>query len=170
MLVKFLIALGGLYHVLATAVAMMSVVHFMRMLRGVEVRDPLWRRLHTQAEVHLWVSGVLLVALGMYATGWAKYLDNPKLWTKVCLVTLWSLNSWWMKRHLARASETERLAMFGISLGSLLYGSFLGVAKPLAYGEWPFVYFLGGYAMTVLVCAWAMLAWLRQLRAVSTAA
>lgn len=152
MITNVLIPLAALYHLLATAVALMSVFHFIRMLRGDEERHPLWRTLFSQAEAHLWLSGALLVGLGLYATGLYKYLNNPKLWTKLSLITVWGLNSLWMKRALAQALPRQRHLMFGMSLGSLLYGSFLGVAKPLAYGVWPFAYFLLGYGAVVLLC------------------
>jgi uncharacterized membrane protein len=161
MIANFAIALAALYHVLATAAAMMAVFHFARRLRGEESREPLWRALFSQAEKHLWLSGLALVLLGLYVTGPEKYLANPKLWTKVSLITLWGLNSLWIKRTLHRASPARRDLMFGISIGALLYGTFLGVAKPLAYGVLPFPAFLSGFLATVAASAWGARRWLR---------
>ena len=162
MIANFAIALAALYHVLATAAAMMAVFHFARRLRGEESREPLWRALFSQAEKHLWLSGLALVLLGLYATGPEKYLANPKLWTKVSLITLWGLNSLWIKRTLHRASPARRDLMFGISIGALLYGTFLGVAKPLAYGVLPFAVFVAGLLATVGACTGVAHAMLRS--------
>ena len=161
MIANFAIALAALYHVLATAAAMMAVFHFARRLRGEESREPLWRALFSQAEKHLWLSGLALVLLGLYVTGPEKYLANPKLWTKVSLITLWGLNSLWIKRTLHRASPARRDLMFGISIGALLYGTFLGVAKPLAYGVLPFAVFVAGLLATVGACTGVAHAMLR---------
>ncbi len=162
MIANFAIALAALYHVLATAAAMMAVFHFARRLRGEESREPLWRALFSQAEKHLWLSGLALVLLGLYVTGPEKYLANPKLWTKVSLITLWGLNSLWIKRTLHRASPARRDLMFGISIGALLYGTFLGVAKPLAYGVLPFAVFVAGLLATVGACTGVAHAMLRS--------
>ena len=162
MIANFAIALAALYHVLATAAAMMAVFHFARRLRGEESREPLWRALFSQAEKHLWLSGLALVLLGLYVTGPEKYLANPKLWTKVSLITLWGLNSLWIKRTLHRASPARRDLMFGISIGALLYGTFLRVAKPLAYGVLPFAVFVAGLLATVGACTGVAHAMLRS--------
>lgn len=162
MIANFAIALAALYHVLATAAAMMAVFHFARRLRGEESREPLWRALFSQAEKHLWLSGLALALLGLYVTGPEKYLANPKLWTKVSLITLWGLNSLWIKRTLHRASPARRDLMFGISIGALVYGTFLGVAKPLAYGVLPFAVFVAGLLATVGACTGVAHAMLRS--------
>ncbi|MCC7463739.1 MAG: DUF2214 family protein [Gammaproteobacteria bacterium] len=161
MIAQFATALAALYHVLATAAAMMAVFHFARRQRGEEARQPLWRDCYARAELHLWISGVLLVLIGAWVTGWAKYLDNPKLWTKVSLIVLWGLNSLWMKRTLHSASPARRDLMFGISIAALAYGSFLGVAKPLAYGVLPFGGFLAGFLATIAACTWIARRYLR---------
>lgn len=168
MIASFAVALAALYHVLATVAAMMSVFHFARRLRGEASRQPLWRAVYAQAELHLWLSGLALVLLGIYVTGLEKYLGNPKLWTKVSLVTLWGLNSLWMKRTLDAASPLRRDLMFGISIASLLYGTFLGVAKPLAYGVLPFPVFLAGFGITIAACAWGAHHLLREASTVTT--
>ncbi len=154
MIANVAITLAALYHVLATVAAMMAVFHFARMLRGDESRHPLWRTVFSQAEMHLWISGLALVLLGIYVTGLEKYLGNPKLWTKVSLITVWGLNSLWIKRGLRTALPARRDLMFGISVAALFYGTFLGVAKPLAYGALPFPWFLAGFVATIGVCTW----------------
>lgn len=156
MLPKFIVAISAFYHIMATVAAMMAVFHFSRILRGEESSHPLWRHVFNWGELHLWVSGIMLLGVGIYLTGFEKYLSNPKLWTKVSLVTLWLGNSLWIKKTIQTASPGRRNLMFGISVGCLLYGTFLGVAKPLAYGVLPFPYFLAGFAATITFCTWGM--------------
>ncbi|MEN3110774.1 hypothetical protein ACFONG_02840 [Uliginosibacterium paludis] len=154
MFAKFIVALAALYHLLATVAAMMAVFHFARVLRGEESSHPLWRHVFGWGEAHLWISGAILIGVGLYLNDPMTYLNNPKLWTKVSLVLLWGANSWLIRRTLQRASPLRRNLMFGISTGSLLYGSFLGVAKPLAYGVLPFPWFLAGFVATIAGCTW----------------
>ena len=151
MLVKFIITIAAFYHVMASLAAMMAVFQFTRILRGEESHHPLWRHVFDWGETHLWISGLALVSAGLFATGW-EYLDNPKLWTKLGLIALWAANSYAIKKTLKTASNRRRNAMLGVSIGSLLYGTLLGVAKPLAYGVLSFPYFLAGLALTIGLC------------------
>lgn len=153
LLAKFIVTLAAFYHVLATVAAMMAVFHFSRSLRGEEARHPLWRAVFNWGETHLWISGVVLIAAGIYLSTVAQYLNNPKLWTKVSLVLLWGVSSYALKRTIRTASPATRNLLFGLSAGSLLYGTLLGVAKPLAYGVLAFPWFLAGFAATILTCA-----------------
>lgn len=156
MIPKLLITLAAFYHTLATVAAMMAVFHFARIQRGEESRHPLWHHIFHWGEFHLWISGLLLVSLGIYVTGLEDYLANPKLWTKLSLIALWATNSYAIKKTFATASTARRNLMFGLSTGSLLYGTLLGVAKPLAYGVLPFPYFLGGFALSIAVCTYGV--------------
>lgn len=161
MTARLILTLAAFYHVLATLAAAMAVFQFVRMRRGDEPRQTLWRHLFDRGEAHLWISGLILVAAGLYSTGF-EYLDNPKLWTKLTLIAAWSLNSWMIKRTLPHASAPQRHLMFGISIGSLAYGSLLGVAKPLAYGVLDFAYFLTGLLACFALSVWMARACLRQ--------
>lgn len=149
MIPKFITAFSAFYHIVATVAAMMAVFQFARILRGEENNHPLWRHIFDWAEAHLWISGVMLLAVGIYLTGLEEYLGNPKLWTKVSLVTLWAANSLCIKKTIRTASPALRNLMFGTSAACLFYGTFLGVAKPLAYGVLPFQYFLAGFVLTI---------------------
>lgn len=156
MTTNFIVAFAAFYHVIATLAAMMSVFHFARVLRGDEDGQPLWRRIFDWGERNLWISGAILIAVGIYQTGLIKYLDNPKLWTKVSLVMLWWLNSCAIKQTLRTASALRRNLMFGVSTGSLLYGTLLGVSKPLAYGVLPFPWFVAGFVLTIALCTYGV--------------
>lgn len=156
MTAKFIVTLAAFYHIMATVAAMVSVFHFSRILRGDEGGHRLWRHLFSWGELHLWISGAILIGAGINLTSLAEYLDNPKLWTKVSLVALWSANSYWIRQTLHTASTARRNLMFGISTGSLFYGTFLGVGKPLAYGALPFPWFLAGFALTIALCTYGV--------------
>src|SRR5574343_356349 len=108
MIAKFIVAISAFYHILATVAAMMAVFQFARILRGEENHQPLWRHIFDWAEAHLWISGLMLLAVGIYLTGLDEYLANPKLWTKVTLVTLWAANSLGIKKTLRSASAGLR--------------------------------------------------------------
>ncbi|RKQ60799.1 hypothetical protein C8E02_0552 [Vogesella indigofera] len=152
MIGKFIIALAAVYHVIATVAAMMAIFHFARTLRGEENGHPFWRHVFNWGETHLWISGAILIGAGIYLSSFAEYLNNPKLWTKVSLVVLWAVTSYAIRRSSRGASMARRNLLFGISSGSLLYGTFLGVAKPLAYGVLPFPWFLAGFVATIALC------------------
>lgn len=164
MISKFVVAIAAFYHVMATVAAMMAVFHFARIQRGEESSHPLWRHIFHWGEFHLWISGLLLVSVGIYITGLQEYLGNPKLWTKLSLIALWAGNSYAIKKTFRTASSARRNLMFGISTGSLLYGTFLGVAKPLAYGVLPFPYFLSGFMFTVALCTYGVSRLLRPMQ------
>lgn len=150
MLLKTALTLAAFYHVMATIAAMMGLFQLIRIARGEESFAPIWKNVFQWGELHLWISGLLLVGIGFSIMG-MDYLNNPKLWCKVSLVTIWTINSFIIRRTLANASVSARNVMFGISAGSLIYGTVLGVAKPLAFGVVPFEAFLTGYFVTVVV-------------------
>lgn len=156
MIAKLIVVFAAFYHIMATLAAMMSVFHFSRILRGDEEGHPLWRRVFKWGETHLWISGAILIGAGIYQTGLVEYLDNPKLWTKVSLVVLWWVNSCAITRTIRTASTLRRNLMFGISTGSLFYGTLLGVGKPLAYGVLPFPWFLAGFVATIALCTYGV--------------
>ena len=95
----------------------------------------------TLALLALWVTGLALVLQGYLDEG-QRYLLNQKLWAKVAVVLLLSLNGMLLHRvgfpQLQRApytfqsfSERSRLALLGaLSTSSWLFAAFLGVARP----------------------------------------
>ncbi len=151
MTAKFILVLATFYHIMATVASMMAVFHFARIMRSEESKHPLWRHVFNWGETHLWISGAILIGVGIYLSSLAEYLNNPKLWTKVSLILLWGASSYSIKKTIQTASTARRNLMFGISIGSLLYGTFLGVAKPLAYGVLPFSWFVLGFVLTVML-------------------
>ncbi|MFV5214421.1 hypothetical protein ACLIIZ_11935 [Azonexus caeni] len=149
-IMELLVTLAVFYHLAALFASLTGVFLALCRLRGMATERRLIRPLILNGELHLWLSGLLIIALGVALKG-MPYFDNPKLWTKVILITLWSLNSWLLRHYSRSGLDQRRIAMFAISLGSLIYGSFLGVAKPLAYGVAPFWGLLAGYAACLLL-------------------
>lgn len=155
MVMALLVTLAVFYHLAALSASLTGVFLALCRLRGMAVERPLIRPLILNGEVHLWLSGMLIIAFGVLMKG-LPYFDNPKLWVKVILIVLWSFNSWLLRQPGGSGLDRRRIAMFAVSLGSLFYGSFLGVAKPLAYGVAPFWSLLAGYA-GCLALTWLLL-------------
>lgn len=118
----------------------------LRTTLGIEHHGRFPRQMHGWGERHLWVSGALIIGLGLFQHDLA-YLDNPKLWAKVTVVGIWVLNSRLIRRRIHQSVPRERALLFGVSGAALLYGTFLGVAKSLSGGELPFGVFLAAYGV-----------------------
>lgn len=144
---KILMTLAVFYHVLATVATIAGAFQLLGISLGKNSFNPFWKQAVSLGELHLWISGILIVGLGLYMQG-TEYLMNPKLWAKVSLVAVWTANSLLLKSRIRKTGLTK-CVMFGISFGSLLYGTFLGVAKPLAKGVAPYEALLAGYFITL---------------------
>lgn len=155
MAIKIFSTLCVFYHVLATVAAIAGTYHLLCVSLGRQGFNPVWKRALLNGELHLWISGLLIVAIGLYLNGW-DYLQNPKLWTKVSLIGVWGINSLLIKAYLGKIGLNARCTLLGISLASLLYGTFLGVAKPLANGVAPFSSLLLGYVLAIMISVAAM--------------
>jgi hypothetical protein len=95
--------------------------------------------------VFLWVSGLLLVWLG-YAEQPAQYLTNQKLWAKVAVVMILTINGILLHgiafpkiktgtvlMQLAASTRMTFATMGGVSSVSWLFAAFLGIARPWNY-------------------------------------
>lgn len=122
------------------------------------------QKIVTLALLALWGSGLLLVLQGYLAEG-VGYLLNQKLWAKVSVVALLSLNGALLHRVgfplLQRApfvwlssSARIRLALLGaLSMSGWLFAAFLGVARPWNH-VLPYPYVMGAFALfSLLACA-----------------
>lgn len=111
----------------------------------------------------LWLTGAWLILLGRLES--PNYLDNEKLWVKVVIVTVLTLNGWAMHRwafpvlqggtaffHLPKWQMLGLAALATVSSVSWMYASFLGIARPWNHSV-PYSYPAAVYA-TLLVCAW----------------
>jgi hypothetical protein len=108
------------------------------------------------ALVALWVSGIALVATGYL--GHPDYVLNEKLWAKITVVFVLSLNGFILHYYAfplmttgkglngLRLSEKTLIALSGsISSTSWLFACYLGIARPwsysITYGSMMLIYF-----------------------------
>lgn len=160
--VKFLWVLAIFWHTLAFAAGGMNVVSAYRALFGGE-HDPARTRAIRSAEWQLWVSGFVIIGLGIVLTSWHSYLDNPKLWSKIVVVSIW-LASTIVLRNASRhrwpiAGRRGILLTCSVSGACWFYGAFLGVAKPLANGVMPFWGFMAGFVGVLIACIAVTFLW-----------
>jgi uncharacterized membrane protein len=143
-------ALAALWHVVAFGTGLVLVVYSFQALLGTRRYERAWAQSLWHADIHLWLSGLAIIALGIASTGAEKYLSNPKLWTKVLVVVVWTLATLLMRQRaaawFASAKRAPILALSGVSFACWIYGAFLGCARDLAYGAVPFAALAGGFA------------------------
>jgi hypothetical protein len=125
------------------------------------------QKIATLALLTLWGSGLLLVLQGYLDDGIA-YLLNQKLWAKVTVVALLSLNGALLHRIgfpllqkapfvLLPNPARNRLALLGaLSMSGWLFAAFLGVARAWNH-VLPYLYLMGAFAaFSLLACAVAL--------------
>lgn len=125
------------------------------------------RKIATLALLALWGSGLLLVLQGYLLEGTA-YLLNQKLWAKVAVVALLTLNGGLLHRVgfpllqkapfvLLPGSDRGRLALLGaFSMSGWLFAAFLGVARAWNH-VMPCLHVMGVFtAFALLACAVAL--------------
>jgi hypothetical protein len=122
------------------------------------------QKIVTLALLALWGSGLLLVLQGYLYDG-TTYLLNQKLWAKVSVVALLSLNGALLHRIgfpllqkapfvLLHSCARNRLALLGaLSMSGWLFAAFLGVARAWNH-VLPYLHVMGAFAAFSLVaCA-----------------
>jgi hypothetical protein len=154
LILKILITLAALWHTLAFAAGGVFVVLAFSAMCGLKY-ERWWTRIIRSADQQLWLSGAVLIGLGMMNSGIQAYADNPKLWAKLLVIATWAVSTQLLRRLKARGQRNGFLTACGVNLGCWLYGAFLGVAKPLAFGVAPFWAFAAGF---VGICLLAVLA------------
>ncbi len=174
-------------HLLATCIALGSVLqadHKLWRWRKASLNEAMRAHLAetqqvvTLALLALWGTGLLLVVQGYLGEG-VDYLLNQKLWAKLTVVVLLSLNGALLHRVgfplLQRAPFAElpqaarlRLALLGaLSTSGWLFAAFLGVARPWNH-ELSYLQVMGVFGALLLpVCAVACIVALLPVRVVS---
>jgi hypothetical protein len=128
----------------------------------------------SRALVALWVTGAALITLDALVKDWG-ILSNPKLQSKIAIVTLLTINGYALHRYvlpllqragsLMRLSFSQRmLAVFtgAVSGVSWFYAAMLGIGRPL---NWKYSLFeilaaypvliMGGFVSMVFLTAWS---------------
>ena len=150
LLLRVLITLAALWHTLAFAAGGAFVCLAYAALFGLKY-ERWWTRIIRSADLQLWLSGLALIALGVAASGFQTYASNPKLWAKLMVITVWPLSTQVMRAAKMAGRSRTMLAACGVNLACWIYGAFLGVAKPLAFGVVPFWGFVLGFAGLCLI-------------------
>jgi len=149
------ITLTALWHVLGFAFGLVYVRLSLLSLLGRMPYQPEWSRVLRHADKHLWLSGLALIALGLWHKGADAYLHNPKLWCKITVILFWMVSTQCMRHigiaQLKRGNRTPMLHFSTINVSCWLYGAFLGVAKPLANGAVSYPLLLCGFFFTLLL-------------------
>ena len=144
-----------LWHVLAFAFGVVYVTHSYRAILGYLPYDRAWTGILRSADVHLWLSGLAIIVLGMATAGFDAYLANPKLWAKTTVVIVWLLSTQFM-RHYAmprflRGRAAAVLTASGVNVACWLFGAFLGCAKGMANGAASYELFLSLFGVTLMM-------------------
>lgn len=153
-MLEVLKTLTSLWHIIAFACGFLFVFQSYLALFGRVQYDPSHNRIIRYADRHLWLSGFAIIAVGLYINGPETYLSNPKLWTKVTLITIWAISTETMRAYaLPRFRDGQRTPMIiagTVSLACWIYGAFLGLAHGLAYGKAPLWALMSGYLVVLL--------------------
>lgn len=150
-----LITLAALWHVIGFAFGLVYVHFSLKSLFNFIPYDRQWSRIIRYSDLHLWLSGFALIALGLMQKGIQVYLSNPKLCAKVTVVVVWLLSTQLMRRigvpHLQKGNLNPMIQLSSINISCWVYGAFLGCAKPLAYGVVSYPAFLLGFACVAVI-------------------
>jgi chromate transporter len=152
---KVLLTLAVLWHTFAFAAGGVYVFHaYQTLFKG--GHSPLGTSVIRSADLQLWLSGVLIIGFGIVLAGFNPYVSNPKLWTKVLLITVWFISTQTMRFYaVAQFRAGIRLPMLlasSVNVACWIYGAFLGVAKPLAYGVVSFPVLAAGFVVMIALC------------------
>lgn len=154
--IGLLVTLAAVWHLIGFALGPVYIHFSIRSLLGLAPYDPSWARGIRTADLHLWLSGLTLIVLGIWQKGFELYLSNPKLWCKVTVVLVWLASTQAMRHYglprLARGDRRPMLRLSAVNIACWTYGVMLGCAKPLAYGVWSYPQFLSGFALTGALC------------------
>jgi len=147
--VGLLVTVAALWHVAGFAFGLVYVHFSLKSLLGIIPYEQRWTPIIKTADLHLWLSGFALIALGILQKGAEEYLLNPKLWCKITVVVIWMLSTQFMRyigiHHLKNGNVKPMLHLSAINLSCWIYGAFLGCAKPLSYGVVSYLVFLMGF-------------------------
>ena len=148
LILKTLLSLAALWHVCAFAAGGVYVFHAYRVL-FYGGHNPAGLKVIRTADVQLWLSGFVMIGLGILVFGFDAYAFNPKLWAKLVLIVIWLISTQMIRRYaVIQLRDGNRLPMLlasSINVTCWAYGAFLGVAKSLALGGFLFSGFIIGF-------------------------
>jgi chromate transporter len=151
---KLLQSLAMLWHTFAFAAGGVYVFHAYRVLFYGGF-NPTGVKVIRSADWQLWLSGLMIIGLGIVIDGTSAYAENPKLWAKVILIIIWLISTQAIRRYAAAKMRTGyRIPMLlasSVNVTCWIYGAFLGIAKPLAFGVMSFKSLLLGFDIVLLL-------------------
>lgn len=151
-----ILALAGAWHAAAFGAGGIFVYFSYLALFGHGAYEPLWGKIIRHADVHLWLSGIVIIVIGLLLSGAGAYFTNPKLWAKITVIVFWFASTQYMRRvalPLFRSGKRgAMLACSSINVSCWIYGAFLGCAKGLAYGKASFSALIIGFTGIMLAC------------------
>lgn len=151
---KTLMALAMLWHTFAFAAGGVYVFHAYRVLFSGGF-NPTGVKVIRSADWQLWLSGFMIIGLGIMIDGVEQYAANPKLWAKVIIICIWLISTQAIRRYAAlKMRSGYRIPMLlasSVNVTCWIYGAFLGVAKPLGFGVMSFKALMAGFDIILLL-------------------
>lgn len=159
-IIGFLVTVAAFWHVLGFAFGLVYIHLSLKSLIGTIPYDRQWSKTIRMSDLHLWLSGISLMALGVSQVGFAVFMSNPKLLSKLTVVCVWCLSTqlmrWYAIPRLKQGSRQPMLFLSAINISCWVYGAILGCAKPLANVGTPYAWFMAGFLITMALCFWAV--------------
>ena len=152
---KILLSLVVLWHTFAFAAGGVYIFNAYHILfRG--GHNPSGVKVIRSADWQLWLSGFMIIGLGIMVDGFDQYAANPKLWAKTLLIIIWLISTQTIRRYAVVKIRTgDRIPMLlasSVNVACWIYGAFLGVAKPLEFGVISFSMWTIGFDVTLAFC------------------
>ncbi len=152
---KILLSFAVLWHTFAFAAGGVYVFHAYRVLFW-GGHNPSGVKVIRSADWQLWLSGFVIIGLGIALYGFDRYTANPKLWAKVIVITIWLISTQTIRRYavaqMRTGYRTPMLLASSANVACWIYGAFLGVAKPLGFGTVSFTMLTAGFDVTIALC------------------
>lgn len=147
--------LAALWHTFAFAAGGVYVFHaYYVLFRG--GHNPSGVKVIRSADWQLWLSGFVIIGLGIALFGFDRYIANPKLLAKTLVITIWLISTQTIRRYavvqLRSGYRIPMLITSSVNVACWIYGAFLGVAHSLAYGVVSFAVLLAGFDVVLALC------------------
>jgi hypothetical protein len=120
------ITLSALWHVIAFAYGIVFIHFSLKSVFNIVPYNKEWSPVIRGADLHLWMSGLALIILGILDKGVDIYISNPKLWTKVTVVIVWMLSTLLMRKYavpaLKNGSNELMIKFSALNISCWIYG------------------------------------------------
>ena len=152
---KILLSFVMLWHTFAFAAGGVYIFHAYRTLFW-GGHNPTGVKVIRSADWQLWLSGFMMIGLGVMIDGFDQYAANPKLWAKTLLIIIWLISTQTIRRYavvkIRTGNRAPMLLASSVNVACWIYGAFLGVAKPLGFGVVSLSMWTVGFDITLALC------------------